>query len=161
MRAVSYLLVGFLFICANQAQGADKIFCREVTKFSRNQDLSTENLHGKINHDTYMTSTSSRSQCKHYSDVANETLREKCIAQATSGRGLPAKAQLIVQWFVNSTSETLRTYTAYCQDLVTDTQLYFCNKFDKVNNVWVANPDPICNPGGDGDGDGDGDIGGP
>lgn len=159
------MLLAGLFIAENSS--AQEISsCRERIVQSRNQYLSIENLNTENVNRIFLPSTA-KSQCAYYADTyAVKKLTDACLHNGVNGLGLTARAQIKFDFVIGSKVETIKTYTAYCQDLLKSTKLYYCNSWDKVQNVWVRNPDPICDPdagggGGPFDDGGGSDIGGP
>lgn len=156
------LLVGLFLAEPSSAQEISS--CRERIVQSRNQYLSIENLNTENVNRIFLSSTA-KSQCEYYANnYAVTKLTEACLHNGVNGLGLTARAQIKFDFVVGSKVETVKTYTAYCQDLLKSTKLYYCKYWDKAQNLWVTNPDPICQPdagGGPFDDGGGSDIGGP
>ena len=145
-------LIGITIFGAEFAHAASS--CKQTIVHSRNQNLGEEDLNTRNIEEIFLPPTGV-SQCSYYSSSVISLLSKSCADKAQRGLGLPAKSQIKFQFISGGVTTLIRTYTAFCQDLVP--QFYSCSYWDKAQNMWVSTPtNPDCVPGDGGGGGGEG-----
>jgi hypothetical protein len=156
------MLLGFAlvmsFVDGASAQSAS--YCRQQILHSHNQNLGAADLNVRKIEDIFFARVSI-SLCRQYAQNTKALLTASCQDAANRGLGIPANSQISFKFIDDTGNTSIKTYTAFCQDL--NPQAYYCSYWDKVANVWVETHAPGCDDnggGGDGGGDGGGTDGG-